>query len=112
MKQYKVINLETPGKEIHEYDITVDMNKNGHQVTTLTRSKNDTWMDTVAGEEIITLIDTGDEVIFPKKQFAGDVGYDTFAELFILMSFVSKTGHLPTYKGKIEEITPRTSIEI
>ena len=108
MEKYKVINLETPGKEVHEYDIIVDMNKNGHQVTTLKRSLNDNWSEHHRGEELISLIETGDEMIFPKKAFAGDVGYDVFAELFILMSFISKTGHLPVYKGRIERITTQT----
>jgi hypothetical protein len=112
MKTYKVINLETENQEIHEYTITVYMNNNGHEVTVLSRSLSDTWSEHNRGEELIKIIDTGDMVVFPKKEFSGDVGYDKQAELYILLHFMSKTSHMPFYKGRIEEITPTRTIEI
>lgn len=111
MKQYRVVNTETDA-EIHEYTITVDMNSNGHEEITLFRSKNDTWSEHARGEERIKLIDTGDMMIFPKRMFSGDAGYDDFAELYIIMSFINKTSHMPLYKGRIEQITPDKSFEI
>lgn len=104
MKQYRVFNTEED-VEIHEYNITVDMNDNGHEEITLYRSRGETWSSPARGEERIKLIDTGNMIVFPKKMFSGDAGYDDFAELFIIMSFINKTSHMPVYKGRIEEIT-------
>lgn len=112
MKQYRVINLEKEFQEEHEYDITVDVNDNGHEETTLSRSYSSTWSPSNRGEELIKIIDTGDMMVFPKKMFAGDVGYDIFAELYILMSFINKTEHMPLYKGRIEEVKPNQTFEI
>ena len=81
------------------------MNANGHEETTLSRSLNDTWADHARGEELIKVIDTGDMMIFPKKMFSGDVGYDRLAELHILMSFINQTEHMPLYQGRIERVT-------
>jgi len=106
MKQYRVINTETDA-EIHEFTITVDMNSNGHEETTLYRSKSDTWSESVRGEERIRVIDTGNMIVFPKRMFTGDVGYDEFAELYIIMSFINKTSNMPLFKGRIEEITDK-----
>lgn len=107
MKQYRVLNTETDA-ETHEYTITVDMNSNGHQEITLFRSKNDTWSEYAKGEQRIKLIDTGDGMVFPKRMFAGDAGYDDLAELYIIMSFINKTSSMPLYKGRIEEITDKS----
>jgi hypothetical protein len=112
MKQYRVINLENENQETHEYTIIVEMNANGHEETTLCRSLNDAWSDHVRGEELIKVIDTGDMMVFPKKQFSGDVGYDSLAELFIIMSFISKTNRFPLYKGRIEEFKESQNFEI
>jgi hypothetical protein len=112
MRSYRVINLETENQEIHEYTITVYTNDNGHEVTTLSRSLNDTWANHTRGEELIRIVDTGEMVVFPKKEFSGDVGYDRQAELYILLHFMSRTSHMPFYKGRIEEITPTKTIDI
>jgi hypothetical protein len=112
MKQYRVVNTESENSEINEYLITDTMNQNGHQEITLIRSYDENWSSPVRGEERIKLIDTGDMVVFPKRMFAGDVGYDDFAELFILLSFINKTAHMPLYKGRIEEIIPDKTFEI
>ena len=104
MEKYRVINLETENEEVHEYNIFVQMNGNNHREIILTRSLDDTWSDHAKGQEVIKIIDTGDGYVLPKKEFAGDVGYDKFAELYILMQFISKTEHLPTYIGRIEKV--------
>ena len=114
-KKYRVLNThdyKSENKIVHEYDIIVDMNKNGHEVTTLLRSHNEVWSEGGRGEEIISLIDTGDMMIFPKKEFAGDVEYDKFAELFVLLSFLNRTDSMPLYKGTIEEVTDTKTYEI
>jgi len=110
---FKVYNTEeSPKKVVHEYNIIQEMNNNGHLVTTLSRSYDDVWAEDRRGEDVISLIDTGNEMIFPKKEFAGDVLYDRFAELFILLNFMNKTERMPLYQGIIEEITPGKSFEI
>lgn len=107
MKQYRVFNTEGD-MEIHEYNITVDINENNHEEITLYRSRGETWTDYVRGEERIKIIDTGNMMVFPKKMFSGDVGYDDFAELFIITSFINKTTTMGVYKGRIEEITDKS----
>jgi len=110
-KVYKVYNTEAK-HETHEYTITQDRNKDNYLVTTLSRSHEEMWSEDNKGEELISLIDTGDEVTFPKKLFAGDVGYDRFAELFILLSFINKTETYGLYKGRIEQVYPSKTFEI
>jgi hypothetical protein len=115
MKMYRVINTldyKSENKEVHEYTIMQYLNDNDHEVTALHRSHDDVWSESRRGEEVIKLIDTGDMVIFPKKEFAGDVQYDKYAELFILLSFVNKTERMPLYQGRIEEIIATETIEI
>jgi len=112
---YRVINthdFKAENKIVHEYTIMVYMNNNGHQVTSLHRSHDEVWAEGRRGEEVVKLIDTGDMVIFPKKEFAGDVGYDKLAELHILLAFLNKTEHMPLYQGTIEEIISTQTIEI
>lgn len=112
-KLYKVYNTEeSPKKIVHEYTISVTMNNNGHEEISLLRSFDDCWEETHRGEELIKLIDTGDMVVYPKKMYTGDVDYAKHAELFILLSFLTKTEHMPLYQGAIEEVTPGKSFEI
>jgi hypothetical protein len=113
-KIYKVINthdFKSENKVVHEYTITVNITEKG-QVITLYRSFDDCWEQSHRGEEIFTIIDTGDGLIYPKKLFVGDVDYALHAELFIILSFLNKTEHMPLYKGDIEEVTPQQSFEI
>ena len=112
-KLFKVYNTEeSPKKIVHEYNIIQEMNKNGHLVTSLSRSYDDVWSENVRGQELISVIDTGNLMVFPKKEFAGDVDYDRFAELFILMSFLNKTETYFLYKGYIEEVKPAKTFQI
>jgi len=105
-------DFKAENKIVHEYTIMVYMNNNGHQVTSLHRSHDEVWAEGRRGEEVVKLIDDGDMVIFPKKEFAGDVQYDKYAELFILLSFVNKTERMPLYQGVIEEVVDAKTIEI
>jgi hypothetical protein len=110
-KNYRVINThdyKAQNMIVHEYDIVVDMNNNGHEVITLKRSQDDVWASDRRGEEVLSLIDTGDMIIYPKKMYAGDVDYAQHAELFILLSFLNKTEHMPLYQGVIEEVPTKT----
>ena len=66
MKQYRVFNTEGD-MEIHEYNITVDINDNNHEEITLYRSKSETWSDNAKGEERIKIIDTGNMMVLDRK---------------------------------------------
>jgi len=115
MKKYRVFNThdyKSENRIVHEYDIRVELNNNNHEVTTLSRSLDDVWADGSRGEDLISVIDTGDMIIFPKKMFAGDVDYAAFAELYILLAFINKTQRMPLFKGTIEEVVPKHIIEI
>lgn len=112
---YRVLNTydyKSENKIVHEYTIMQYMNNNGHEVTALHRSHDEVWSEHVRGQEVIKLIDTGDMIIYPKKMFVGDVDYAMHAELFILLSFLNKTEHMPLYQGTIEEIVENNSINI
>lgn len=114
-KMYRVMNthdFKSENKIVHEYTISVTINDNGHQKISLLRSFDDCWVESCRGEELISLIDTGDMIVYPKKMFSGDVDYAQHAELFILLSFLNKTEHMPLYEGEIHEITPQKSFEI
>ena len=117
-KTYRVLNTldyKSQNKIVHEYTICVDVTDEG-QVVTLNRSYDDVWSEDRRGEQVLSLIDTGDYVIYPKQTFSaklsGQVGYDLHAELFILLSFMNKSERMPLFQGTIEEITPSQSFEI
>ena len=113
-KMYRVLNTHDYKEQnmiVHEYDIVVEMNNNGHEVITLKRSQDDVWADGKRGEEVLSLIDTGDAIIYPKRMYAGVVDYAQHAELFILLTFLNKTEFMPLYKGVIEEV-PTKNFEI
>ena len=112
---FKVSNTfdyKSSNQIVHEYTIMQYMNNNGHEVTALHRSHDDVWAENRRGEEIMKLIDTGDMIIYPKKMFTGDVDYAMHAELFILLTFLNKTEHMPLYQGTIEEVIDAKTIEI
>lgn len=115
MKMYRVLNTldyQSENKIVHEYTIMKYTNNEGDQVVALHRSHDDVWTESVRGEEIFAIIDTGDNLIFPKKTFNGEVGYDKLAELYIVMHFMNKTERMPLFQGKIEEIVENETIEI
>ena len=111
MEQYRVFNIE---KETcnYEYDITVETNDKGHKVHTLYRSGADSWSHNTKNEKILTIIDTGNSMVIPSLKISESVGYDTFAELFILMSFINKTESMPFFQGKIEKVEPENIMHI
>ncbi len=111
-KEYRVFNtFDYPesGGIVHDYTITVSENDKGEDVWTLLRSYNPVWTDHVKGEEVISIINTGNEYIIP-KQFSGKVAYDKASELFILLKFINNQD--PLYSGFIEEIIHNNQIKI
>jgi hypothetical protein len=115
MKVYRVTNTldyKSENKVVHEYTIMQYQNEDDDTVTALHRSHDDVWAESVRGEEILRIIDTGDNLIFPRKMYNGEVGYDKLAELYIVMHFMNKTERMPLFQGVIEEIAPTETIEI
>lgn len=91
-------------KIVNEYIITVNGNDEGYEEYSLIRTHEEIWSSDIRGEEVLKIIDTGDGYIFPKKMYSKDVDYAIFAELFILMNFINKTGFTPIYTGTIEKV--------
>ena len=111
MEMYRVFNTES-NNSIYEYDILVNTNDEGHTVYTLLRSDGDCWSHYAKGEELITITDTGNGMIYPKKTFIKEVGYDEITELFILLSFINKKERMFLYQGRIEKVEPENIMHI
>jgi hypothetical protein len=79
-KKYLVLNQDGE----YEYDIHVKTTKKGVRYT-LFNSNSEIWNSGVKGEEILSMTNTGDGVIFDKKMKALD--YSQLAELRILLGF-------------------------
>ena len=104
MKIYRVMNT-FPGEENgrHEYDIHVEDKDNGTKYS-LIRSKAGHWSDDAKDQTVCAIFDNGDELKL-SKHITKDLGYDTAAELFILMSFINKQGFTNCFfMGTIEEV--------
>jgi len=111
-RMFRVMNTHDHPTIVHEYDIIRTTNDEGHEEITLFRSFNDVWADGIKGDEVLKIIDTGDGYVFPKKAFSGEVDYSLGAELYIVMTFISKTERMPLFKGTIEEVVVKNNIEI
>ena len=104
MKIYRVMNT-FPGEENgrHEYDIHVEETNGGIKYS-LIRSKADHWSENAQGETVCAIFDDGDGYRL-SKHVTRDLGYDTAAELFILMSFINKQGFTNCFfMGTVEEV--------
>lgn len=84
----------------HEYDIVIEKVDN-LTITSLVRSNDLTWNDSVKGEVVLKFIDDGDgiSIRFPKKGNYFD--YAQIVELHILLSFLNKNKEY--FSGKIVE---------
>jgi|694.fasta_scaffold92874_9 hypothetical protein len=104
MKIYRVMN-SFPGEENgrHEYDIHVKKTDKGIKYS-LIRSQAGHWSDSVKGETVVAILDDGNDITL-SKHITKQLGYDTAAELFILMSFINKQGLVNCFfMGTIEEV--------
>lgn len=108
-KVFKVYNTFDYKSQVHEYDIVKEENDKGHDVFTLFRSYDDHWLSHSKGEELISITDTGDGLIMPKRK--GELDYSQACELYILIAFINKSGRMPLFQGVIEE-QPINSISI
>lgn len=94
-----------PGEENgrHEYDIHVEQTNRGIKYS-LIRSKAEHWSDSAKDKKVCAIIDSGDGIRL-SKHITEDLGYDTAAELFILMAFINKQGlHNCFFMGTVEEV--------
>jgi len=104
MKIYRIMNT-FPGEENgrHEYDIHVEETNRGTKYS-LIRSKAGHWSDYAKDKKVVAILDDGDGMRL-SKHITRDLGYDTAAELFILMSFINKQGlHHSFFMGTVEEV--------
>ena len=105
MNIYRVMNT-FPGEENgrHEYDIHVEDTIIGKKYS-LIRSQAGHWADDAKGQTVVAIADDGDQMIL-SKHITKNLGYDTAAELFILMSFINKQGLTNCFfMGTVEEVT-------
>jgi len=100
-KVFKVYNTFDYKSQVHEYDIVKSENEKGYEVFTLFKSYDDHWLSHCKGEEVMSITDTGDGLILPKKM--NNIDYSKACELYILIAFINKGGRMPLFQGVIEE---------
>ena len=104
MNIYRVMN-SFPGEESgrHEYDIHVENTSLGTKYS-LIRSQAGHWSDSAKGQTVVAILDDGDGMTL-SKHVTKNLGYDTAAELFILMSFINKQSLTNCFfMGTIEKV--------
>jgi hypothetical protein len=82
-KNYFVSNVDGE----HEYTITIEDTDDG-VLTTLYRSKSTVWSESIRGEFILSMLNTGDGVKLNKKFKKLD--YSELFELRLLLNFENK----------------------
>ena len=111
MRKFRVYNTYDGDGDIHDYDVTIEDTDKGDKYT-LFRSNGGDWADDCRGEKILSLVDTGNGVIFPKNIYTKDVDYHNLAELFVLLSVINKTDRSPIYGGRVEEVIESINFNI
>ena len=111
MRKFRIYDTFNGGGEVHDYDVTIEDTDEGEKIT-LFRSNEGIWADDCRGEEIFSLLDTGNGVIFPKNIYTKDVDYHNLAELFVLLSVINKTDRSPIYGGRAEEVIESINFNI
>lgn len=111
MRKFRVYDTFNGGGEVHDYDVTIEDTDKGDKYT-LYRSNGANLSDECKGEEIFSLLDTGNGIVFPKKIYTKDVYYHNLAELFVLLSVMNKTDRFPIYGGRVEEVLESVNFNI
>lgn len=111
MRKFRVYNTYDHLGDMHDYDVTIENIDKGKKIT-LFRSYGGDWSDDCKGEEIFSLLDTGNGVIFPKKIYTKEVDYSKLAELFVILSIINKTDKNPVYGGRVEEVIESNNFNI
>jgi len=111
MRKFKVYNTYDSIIEVHDYDVTIETTDKGENIT-LYRSNGGDWADDCRGEKILSLLDTGNGIIFPKTIYSKEVDYNQLAELFVVLSVINKTDRAPIYGGRVEEVIESVNFNI
>ena len=82
---YQVL-APTSGKHKHEYDLIVKETKKGTKFN-LYYSDNSEWVESIRGKKIMSLTDTGNEIILGHK--VEQLEYDAAFELRLLLNTIS-----------------------
>ena len=98
-KKYLIIDTNDEGFA-HDYDVIISDTDEG-TLYTMYRSKT-YWSDEKKGEKIMEVLDNGDGVVF-KPRTCKELDYSELSELYVMLTFMSKTGRLPIYEGEIIE---------
>jgi hypothetical protein len=101
IKEYLVIDSEG----IHEYTIRVKKIGDGNRYR-LHASNGGEWSEPYKGQEILELLDDGNQVTMSSSEFGKTLEYDLVAALHILVSFANKkeryTGEYQIIKKSIK----------
>jgi len=112
MRKFRVYNtFDQKNSQIHDYDVTIETTDKGEKIT-LYRNNGGDWADDCKGEEIFSLLDTGNGVIFPKNIYSKEVIYSNVAKLFVVLSVINKTDRAPIYGGRVEEVIESVNFNI
>jgi hypothetical protein len=101
MTEYKVMNTHDYDTEVHDYSIKMKATPRGI-IYKLVRSHDSNWADDYKGTKCLSILNTGDGLIFSKID--RELDYAAAAELYILLKFISKQESQPLYAGIIETI--------
>lgn len=101
MTEYKVMNTHDYDTEVHDYSIEMKDTSKGI-IYKLVRSSDANWADDFKVTECLSILNTGDGLIFSKIN--KELDYAAAAELYILLRFISKQEAQPLYGGIIETV--------
>ena len=111
MRKFRVYDTFNGDGEVYDYDVTIEDTDKGDKYT-LFRSNGGNWSDDCRREEIFSLLDTGNGVIFPKNIYTKEVNYSQLAELFVVLSVINKKDRTPIYGGRVEEVIESNNFNI
>lgn len=95
------MNTHDYDTEVHDYSIEVEDTSEGI-IYKLIRSNDSNWADEFKATKCLSILNTGDGLIFSKIE--KELDYAAAAELFILLRFISKQEAQPLYGGIIETV--------
>lgn len=93
----------------HEYDIVVKNCKKGKKFS-IFLSNGEQWHDSAKGKLELTMLDTGEGVIFTPS--LGEIGYDQLTNVRLLMGLERKLDSNPMNREKYKAIHGKTVIKL
>lgn len=104
-KKYQVYSKDGQ----HEYDIHVKTTEKGEKLS-LHLSNGDQWYEDTKGTKQLTMLDTGDGIVFNKDLTS--IGYDTLTHLRLLIGLERELDENPCNKEKYKLINGKTAIKL